>query len=248
MRSALSVILVVLVVGGSFGCRKKTAPQYYDLESRYSVAITRDGDDAYSSAEMDGIVAGLSAIAPDTVEGPKAVTVLERIAAARARLAQEKAEAARAIQPTVAPTFDRDPSPTPTAPPAAAPDAGDPAEPTGGMGIEDFRRIFGLCMTDVGPLDSPGTTEKAHGFTNQDSVICRTRLHLDENSKATYVFTGGRLTERRLERSVLTMVDAGPQPVAAPPPPIQAQYVPGMPAPGGQPPPINGVTDEDAGH
>jgi hypothetical protein len=217
------------------GCRKKTAPQFYELESKYSVSLARDGDDAYATPEMDQLVTGLSAIGEDTVEGPKAKQLVETIERERERLRREKDEAQRAIQPTVVPTLPPEPVKNPGAGagvPEAAVDAGKPSEPYGNMPLAEFRALFGACMVEVGSVDLTGKPGKGLGFTTQDSAQCKSQLHQDDATKVTYVFADERLTERKIERTVQTIIDAGrPAPVPEANKADAVPYVPGMPTP-----------------
>lgn len=237
---------MVVVLGGA-GCRKKTAPQFYDLESKYSVNVARDGEDAYSTPEMDAIVAGLSAIGDDTVEGPKAKKLLATISGERDRLKKEKAEAQKAIQTTVIPTLTLE-SPkntgTASAPVVDAVDAGKPSEPYGNMSLTEFKAVFGLCMNDLGTIDLGSKPGKGQGFTNQDSAQCKAQLHLDDATKVTYVFVDERLTERKVERTVMTIIDAGRAAPVIEEHKVEAPYVPGMPAPEGSAVPPPGANSE----
>ncbi len=238
MRFALVLVCVLTSLAG---CRKKTAPEFFKLESQQSVLIAREGDDAYVSAEMDSIIGGLEAIPGDAREKPRAVDLVQRLSAEKARVAAERVP--RPPPPPPADPFaGREPAPVAVDPaePAPAgedvPDAG-PSEPFTGMDEATFKRFFGTCF-------SPGPkTEIAKGTPATTQVLasnpdCQKRFGTPGGT-TTYVFVDGGVAGKMVETYVV--VDAGfrevTRPAAPPPPPPDAGppilTIPGAPLPEG---------------
>lgn len=230
--------LVIVLLGASLwlgGCRKKSAPQFYSLESTYSILVARDGDEAYADPAMDEVVQGLKAIAPETVEGPRAAKLLEAIGVERARLAAEQAEVARLdaagkvprpqlpslLSPTRAATVDAG---------RAAVDAGQ-SLPWAEMPLHEFNRLFGRCMEPPAETELAGLG-KVLSFAVLGQPTCREQFKVPDDTRLLYVFKDGVLRGERTERRTVTIQDAGvisettvvdggaPRP-----------WLPGMPAP-----------------
>ncbi|MGV3619309.1 MAG: hypothetical protein ACO1OB_00750 [Archangium sp.] len=158
MRVAL--LACVLLCAALSGCKKKTATEFYRLEGEHSVLVTREGDAAYETTEMENIIAGLRAIPADTVEKPRAEALLGAIAAEQARVQREKV-----VVNTPPPTVDdvnaryaalkaaRD-NPVVNPEPPPAPDAGAqvPTEPYKGMAEAEFIKVFGSCYERGAPV------------------------------------------------------------------------------------------------
>jgi hypothetical protein len=218
MRNALLVCLGLVVAGG---CRKQSATEFYALEGQATALADRDGDDAWTSPEMDVVVAGLERIPPAAIEGPRAAALLARITSERARLAAEKA---RQVQPVeVSPPSSWRP---PVAPVAvdATPAATDPqsvdagpspeAMPTAGMPEADFIRLFGACFKSGGALAVQGG-KQATSQVMVDSPACTRRFSAGQGEVA-YVFVEGKFAgTRTTERKTTTLPPPPPPPVAA---------------------------------
>lgn len=247
MRIAL--LVGVLLCAALSGCKKKTSAEYYRLEGEHSVLVTREGDAAYESAEMVGIIAGLRAVPADAVEKPKADALLATIANEQARVLRERTPPPGNSIPTddvtarfAAMKAAREDNPTQNA--VVEPvDAGpaEPAEPYRGMAEADFVKVFGRCYErgEPSPMSDGGS------FTTQ-------RLRADAKCQAQYGTPGavtswlfddnglnGKLVETT--RRETTVVDSGageqltvPQPVPEPQPIL---VIPGAPQPGAEPPP-----------
>jgi hypothetical protein len=152
----LTCALAVLVVTG---CAKKSSKEFHRLSSDQEVLVLREGDDAWVSAEMAAIQAGLEQVPENAIEHDRALALVEKLKSERARVEREKAEAA-------APAPSAQPSPPPPPPPeqpagapaaeplAAAPavDGGAPpaAQPWLGMPEAEFSKRFGACVS-AGP-------------------------------------------------------------------------------------------------
>jgi len=251
------VAILLMLLAAASGCRKKTAPQFYELESTYSILVAREGDDAFAEPEMDRVLAGLEQIPADTVEGPKAASLVatikaERDRAAREAKAREAALAAATAVPTSVPTapslFPKE-KPADT-PPAEAPDAGAPARPWGGMTTAELKQHFGACFVPGPNKTLPGQPEGT-SMQVKDDPKCRASLgSVDPNSTTFYVFVKdalvGQVTETRRAPeaapsktpSAAEAADAGPTTMMIiPGAPLPPGYS-GLPgAPQGAPPP-----------
>lgn len=239
-RLALGLfVLVALMLAG--GCRKKSAPQFYELESTSSILIAREGDDAWESDEMDRVLEGLKAIPTDALEADKVSELIKKIEGERARLKQERAsdeadtkasEAKRPQLPRLIADVPED------AGSEGEVDAG-PDLPYAEMPISLFNKRFGACMEPVVEGEQPNLG-KVLLFTVRSTDDCRARFKVPADSKLTYVFKDGVLRGERTERRT----DAGLYiPPPPPPPPVedagpaQLQFViPGTPAPQPAPP------------
>lgn len=238
-----TLVVVLLCLAAALpGCRKKSAPQFYQLESTWSIMVARDGDDAYQDPVMDQVVTGLEQIPPDAIEGPKASELLAKIAGERARLAAEKAaaeklEAAAATERASLPSLFEPPAAAPAADPAAARAAVDagPPRPFSGMTREAFQKAWGDCTEAAGELEVPGLGAMT-GFAVQDRYACRQRLGVPEDARHVFLFKDGKL---KVERTEKVQPPAPPKPAA--PPPSEGtpdggdriMYVPGAPLPPG---------------
>jgi hypothetical protein len=236
MRAFVTVLLCATLA--FTGCRKKSALEFYKLESTYSVMTARDGEEAYEDPAMDEVVAGLKAIGEDTVEGPKAVALLAKIAAERARLAQEKAAAEAELAAAQAAAKRTLPSlietqKDPTTPPAIAPtpsavDAG-PTRPYQGMTRAEFDKAFSACTESAGEIDVPGQGPM-QGAAVQDRYSCRQQFSVPEGTRYVFLFKDGKLKVERTEQLPAPVAPPKPaQPVDAGPPAVF--YLPGMPVP-----------------
>lgn len=234
MRAAAVALSLCLLLSG---CRKKTAPEFYRLESDYSVLVTREGDDAYESPELATIVAGLQAISANAAERPRADTLLATIAAETQRVQKERAATA---QNAAAPEANADAlyaalkrapteKPEPVAEvkePAAEQDAGSqPLEPYRGMSEADFVKTFGGCFQKAGAVTLPDGA-KATAQKPLATPAC-TRW-----GSAQWVFNDkgliGQLTQQSETRTTETVKPEPAKPTTAPAPtPIIA--VPGRP-------------------
>ncbi len=236
MRAPVTVVVVVtaLALGG---CRKKSAHEFYELESRATILIARDGDEGLMSDEMTSVLAALKVIPTDTVEGPKARALLEKIEADRHEFFQKRLEAERAQAATQAPRPSRDdlapsPAPAPRVEAPEVPDAG-PSMPWGNMTLAEFQQRFGVCMEGAGEKEVPGQGRMT-AFEVIKTPTCIVKYGIpDEETRHFYLFREGRLAAERTEQRVVTFVDAGR--AAAPPriEPPPSPYVMGMPTGGG---------------
>ncbi|GMU62557.1 MAG: hypothetical protein AMXMBFR34_43200 [Myxococcaceae bacterium] len=231
-RVALLLALALL----ASGCRKKSAPEFYDLESSYSVMVASDGDDAYGTAEMDRVLAALQAIPPDTIEGPKAAALVTTIQAERNRIAQEVAEREKALAAVDRPPDPMPPGPSLFPPPKDEADGGEVdaglRKPWGGMTIAEFQQLYGACFV-AGPKKTlPGQGEGT-SFVVKDEPKCRAAFGVTDPSVDTfYVFVKDGLVAQTNERKP---VEAPPEKKQPEPPPVedagQYLFIPGAPLP-----------------
>lgn len=239
-------LFTVLMLGllAASGCRKKSAPEFYALESDYTILVDREGDDAYLDDGMATVLAGLKAIPTDAEEGPRAATLIATIEREQKRV-EDEAEArdaalAAAARPAPMPPGSDFGAPTgpsagsaddETAEAGPAADAG-PARPVAGMSQADFQRLFGACFTPGPPKALPG---QAEGATMQlrDDDACRKQYGVpDADTKLYFVFVDDGLAGQRSERQTRTETVAPKPP--EPPKPVDAGVyllVPGAPLP-----------------
>jgi hypothetical protein len=227
--------MIALVALTATGCRKKSAPEYYRLESQVEVLSTRDGDDGWMSAEMEAVLQRLGGISPDAVEGPAAAALASRITGERTRIAAERAAAeADRLRPSApAPSLDLGRRPEPVAGTPDEVDAG-PLVPRGGMSLQEFLKAFGDCMDQVPPEDVAGLG-KASAYSVRATTGCQDRFKVpNERSRRLFFFVDDRLVAERTEdRTPAPVVDAGRQAPSAPAAAPQPQmWMPGMPQPG----------------
>lgn len=240
--------LAILLLGllAMSGCRKKSAPEFYELESNYSIMVARDGDDAYSSPDMDAVLAGLQKIPSDSVEGPRAAALVATIANERARVAREAKEVADALAaaaripepPAPGPSLFPPPPKDPTADTDAGPAA--PPKPYQGMSMADFQKYYGDCFVPGPPKTIPGNPEGV-SLQIRDERGCRAQYNAaDSRTRVFFVFVKealvGQLTEQAApepEKKVVPaqVVDAGSQTFLLVPGAPLPQELGGPPAP-----------------
>lgn len=242
MRRVAILLLGLLAVSG---CRKKSAPEFYALESNYSILVARDGDDAYASEDMDTVLTGLKAINPEAVEGPKAAELAAKIEAERQRVAREAKAAADALAAAGRPAdfppgastslFPPEPKTPEDAPPAAAAVDAGRRKPYGGMPLADFQKLYGDCF-DTGPAMTLPNQPEGTSMVLRDDAACRAEFGAaDPDTKTYFVFVKDALVGQRSEKRTVKEIIKEPAP-AAPAPAAAAdagQYllIPGAPLP-----------------
>lgn len=245
MRVSL-LLCVLLSALLSTGCRKKTSKEFYKLESDQSVLIARDGDDAYLSAEMDAVLAGLQAIPEDALEKEKANTLIAKLNAERDRVKREKAAAEAPKPPPEDPfagrTTETPPSnPEPTAPEEATAEGSDAGsaeitQPFSGMEEKLFVQKFGSCFSPAPQATLPDGRKASAYVLNAKDAKCQKQFGMAD-TEVRYLFTDrglwGKATETIQTRDAgLIVLPVPPQPPPpAPAPPIIT--VPGQPQPEG---------------
>lgn len=247
MRMRVALLACVLLCAALSGCKKKTSTEFYRLEGEHSVLVTREGDTAYETTEMENIIAGLRAIPADTVEKPRAEQLLGAIAAEQARVQREKATVAAQPAPSddvtarfAAMKAQRD-SQQPANEPVAAPDAGPqvPTEPYKGMTEADFIKAFGACYERGAPVTI------ADGGMSTSMKLRADKKCQDQygtpGATTRWLFGHEGLYARLVEtQSSQTTVDAGAgEQTTKPTPPPDARptlVIPGAPAPGSEAP------------
>lgn len=240
MRTLVAVVLLIVGLGLS-GCRKKAAREFYDLESRATILVARDGDDGLLSDEMTGIIAALQAISPDAVEGPKAHELWSKLESDRQRIMRARAagaaagagSAARAPAPQ---PIDVARPPEPKAEAPEAPDAGWPGRPWANMTLAEFQEHFGACMDGVGEKEVPGRG-RMQAWEVIKTPTCTVKYGIpNEDTHHLFLFQNGRLAGERTEQRTTTIIDAGRAPALAQPETPPMPYVMGMPIPGAEAP------------
>jgi hypothetical protein len=85
------LLIGVVLVASLSGCRKKSNPAFYQLESEQSVLLARDGDDAFASPELAAVLTKLEAFPEDALEKPRAEALVVKLKAGQARVKAERA-------------------------------------------------------------------------------------------------------------------------------------------------------------
>lgn len=236
----MRVALVCLLLATS-GCRRKSAPEFYQLEKTYSVLVAREGDDAYATAEMAAVVEGLKALPQDALERPRADSLLASILKESARVAELHAPATKPSSLPTAPAPEPMAQPTPQPAPAEEKkevDAGAPAdEPKAGMSEALFLERFGSCFSAGPPLELP-KEGAASAHIVKDNPECQKRFGA-AGVVTSYVFVKGSLWGKGTDSTATTssVVSAPDAAVRAPPKPVDAGppvfVIPGAPMPEG---------------
>ncbi len=231
MRAAAVALSVCLLLSG---CRKKSAREYYRLESDYSVLVSRDGDAAYDEPELATIVDGLNAIPTDALERPKAEALLATIAAETLRAHKDRP----APPPVAAPTGNADAlfaglqqqRQDQAAAVAAALDASVKyTEPVKGMSEADFVKAFGDCF-EKGENTTLPDGVLASSQRVKDLTMCQTKW-----GNALWVFGAQGLIGKLVNTAAASsstetrVVDAG-KPAPPAPPPETGIQIPGKPS------------------
>ncbi len=201
--------LLVVCVLALAACRKKSAPEYYQLESNVSILSTRDGDEAWGSDEMGQTLAALKKVDPEAVEGPKAQALVAKIEGERARVAREAAEAEAAAKVPSPPNVRLSERPS-SAPPPEPVDAGRPERPYLGMSQGEFKSLFGACMQPEGEQPVPGLGTVVAWSVRGTDAACRKKYGLvDESVRHLYLFQNNQLSAERTEQRTTVILDGG---------------------------------------
>jgi len=214
MRVALLCCLGLAVLSSS--CRKKTYTEFYKLEAEQSSLISRDGDDAYLTPELEAVIAGLNAVPENAREYERARELSSKLQLEQQRVRAERT--AEVVKPAEVDTALPVPMPAAVvpvdAPVAAAVDAG-PSQPYGGMSEKDFVAAFGTCFRAGAAV--PGLDG---GSASTQVVIdrsdCTTRFGQD-GATTSYVFGSanglqGKRTQIVTVRKTETSVTTAPSP------------------------------------
>lgn len=215
---------VWLLLAGSVlslaSCRKQSSEAFHRLDAEQSVLISRDGDDAYVSNEMDVIIAGLNGVPENALEKDRAVALSGKLRAEQRRVREERTPAVvKAAPPQPAEPLRNLSPPEPVAPVTPPPppdeDAGPPTAPFAGMEEKAFLALFGRCFSageaTPGPDGRPAKTQVV-----VDGSDCLKKFGRPGATRTLYVFVDGRFQLVRTQ----TLVDAGTP--AAPPRPASA--------------------------
>lgn len=221
MRRWVLLLLLALTMSA---CRKKSAPEFYTLESEVQVLLAQEGDDAYGSPELTALEAKLAAIPSNTVEGPLAQALLTKLRADKARVLAEGQEddgepgtARGRGDDTGRPLFD-------PAPPSGAGANGDEKDagvqlvrPFLGMPESTFLAAFGECVRPGPGVSVPGVGA-ATSLEVKADPDCQDRLG-QRGAKTLWVFVEGSLHGTQSETpAVTTYIDAGAPPPKPPEP------------------------------
>lgn len=239
----LPCVLAALVVSG---CAKKSSKEFHKLSADQELLVLRDGDDAWVSAEMSTILGGLEAVPENTIEKPRAAALVEKIKAERARVEQERAEAAKPRPAPEDPFAGRLPSasgavvePAPAAADQGATDGGAPQAPRPFLGMSEalFTQLFGACV-------SPGPTVKLSSGADAATVLeltkspeCRKKLGVEQAEGSTVFLFGPKGLAEQVTTTIGIIdggqiITPGRQPPTPDPGPPQLT-IPGAPVPEG---------------
>jgi hypothetical protein len=222
MRKIVTIALGLLLLPS---CQQKSAPEFYMLESKFQTLVARESDDAFDTDEMSEIANGLKAIAPGTLESPKAAALLAKIAEETKRVANDRAEEEKEKKAQAAAEARNFPSggssgSTREATPEVEPvDAGLPDKPVMGMSETDFRQAFGKCFIEGPTRKIPGVGE-GKGLEVRADPACQSKFG-SAAGKTVYHFVGGKLATTSLE--------------TPPPPATEPPSIPPKPAAAGAP-------------
>ena len=231
--------LLVLALWGLSSCRKQSSEAFHKLDAQQSVLISRDGDDAYVSPEMDQIITGLNAVPENAIEKDRAVALTGKLRAEQRRVREEQAAAAAAAaapEPVAAPRPLANLSPPEPVEPVAAPppavDAGRPSDPWAGMEEKEFLTLFGRCFSSDEAAKTPDG-KAAKTFAVRDLSGCE-RHGQAGATKTLFLFVDGKLWGKRS----VTTLNAGAPPAPPPPAPVidagaAILTIPGAPLPEG---------------
>jgi hypothetical protein len=212
MRAWLFVVATCVL--SLAACRKQSSEAFHRLDAQQSVLISRDGDDAYVSSEMDAIIAGLNGVPDNALEKDRAVALAGKLRAEQRRVREERTPPVvnATPQPPPEPLRNLFP-PEPAAPVAAQPtpveDAGPPQDPWAGMEEKEFLALFGRCFSPGDSATAPdGGVAKTHVVRDQQDCARHAQPGV---TKTLFLFVDGKLWGTR----GVTIIDAGP-----PPPPV----------------------------
>ncbi len=237
MRTPVVLLLLVPALMLT-GCRKKSSPEFFKLESEHSILVARDGDDAWLSPQMDSVLSGLQAIPEDAVEKPRAQALATKILAEQARLKAEqvKPPPSAPVDPFAGRVLSAPPPPEQTPETAEEVDAGELADqPWPGMQEQVFVTRFGACFSP-GPKAVLPDGRAASAFVLSASPACQKQFGA-AGAGVSYLFTDKGLWGKATETVVIP--DAGPVlvPAKPAPPPEPAKppiiTIPGAPLPEG---------------
>lgn len=231
----MRAVLVVAALLALSSC-KRTYEPYYALEAAQSLLISRDGDDAYVSDEMDELIAGLRSVPNNAREKEKADALVKTLLAEQQRVRTERLpppeppkteDPLAALLRASAAESAREEQAAQATPPPVVPqvvDAGPPKAPFPGMDEAAFVSLFGGCFTP-GPAAASSDGGAGTSQVVRDTPECRARFGAG-TGRTTFLFGSNGLWATRTE----TVVDGGMRMVPRPDVPEEGRrYVPGMP-------------------
>lgn len=229
------------------GCSKKSSKEFHQLSADQELLVLREGDDAWVSAEMSVIQAGLEAVPENALEKERARALVEKLKRERARVEQERAEAA-APKPAPPAAFPEPPTPRATTPEPALPAAADQPAPTDGgapqgprpflgMSEAQFNQLFGACVS-AGPKTKLSTGDDAAAVLElAKTPECRKKLFVAQPEGSTLFLFGPKGLAEQVTLSIGVidggqLITPGRQPPTPDPGPPQLA-IPGAPLPEG---------------
>jgi hypothetical protein len=226
-------MLIRLVVFGVVvllsGCAKKSSPEFFEAQRRYSSVVLREGDDAYFSEEMDAVDALLDRVPQGAIEAPRAKELKNTIALERRRLNEERAQArpeaeVSAPLPSTPPIARPDTSPAPTAP---VPEKDGP--PTAGMAEEAFVLKYKECISTKADITLDTPPRKAPAYAARETPNCLQRLEATAGTQ--FFFIDGKLAGRSMTTTSKTTTATAPKTAEAEAKLEPFLVVPGAPLP-----------------
>jgi hypothetical protein len=178
------ICLLLAFAAVSVGCRKPLpSPDFIEASGRYTNLLAVQGDRAYSTGDMDEVVAQLGRVSQKSSDFQAAQTMAAKIASERARIAKDQEAAAAALNvPVAAPSFP--PLPVAPAEPVKAPEAPkapeDPFAVVVGAAWAPLQAKFFGCFISRGPITmlnaDGGSGRETEGWELHDSADCRRRV------------------------------------------------------------------------
>jgi hypothetical protein len=213
MRVPSSIVATLILCLSLSGCKKKSAPEFFKLQSQYASLVANYGDDAYTMEELNAVESGLKAIGDDKLESPRAQALLVELGAEKARVMAAVAalEASKRAARDTAAAW-QPPSAFPSTPVAAvnsAPnDAGLPTLPWPQMSETDFKKIFGNCMKSLGK-QAIGSLGEGTVYSVDTRSDCQKKYGTSADLEKRFLFFKEKLVGDQNVSTTRTVIDAG---------------------------------------
>jgi hypothetical protein len=179
MRRLAIVVFSLLALAA---CNKpKPSNDYADAQAKWDSLVSHKGDDAYVDPEMDTVVSMLDRVPASSSDAAKAGELKGKIAAERARVAEEAKRRAADMAVLKAPIPNHPDSAAPAQPPPPAEkpkeDAvADSGQPQVGLAYDEFTKKFGACFSEGEMITVSNMNVKARAFSLVGNEEC-TKKH-----------------------------------------------------------------------
>ena len=172
-------LLLLAVAAAGSGCRKPLpSPDYIEASNHYTSLLAVQGDDAYSSKDMDDVTAQLARVPAKSSDYNAAIALIATIAAQRARVATASTKVLEAPPPPpIFPTFAPIAVPDEPVLEAAADAAVSELARGGDFAVLQNKYVGCLSSRGVIAMISPdGGSSDTEGWELHDDASCRSRL------------------------------------------------------------------------